>query len=549
MNATSDATPPVIKPAPPPQVVLRRLFLKLFLRGRSSRGLRKSTAPQSIGTKLIWTLLIYGIFGFGVVAVMNGQPLFTMSLFLHSATIIFLGMFVASSAGEVLFNKEEADILLHRPVASRTMLWAKVRVLVEVSLWLAGAFNLAALIVGAFRPEGGWLFPIAHVLSTVLEALFCTGGVVVVYQLCLRWFGRERLDGLMTTAQVVFAVAVVAGGQLPRFFMQFDGISRLNLKSWWVSLLPTAWFAGFDDAVAGSGAESSWLLAGLGLAATAGVLWIAFGKLAQDYEAGLQRLGETISRPRQQGGGRRWADVLASAPPLRWWLRDSVSRASFLLVTAYLLRDRDVKLRIYPGLAPVIVMPFIFLLQPGTGSGTGFGHDFGVAFSGAYLGLVPMMALNLLQYSQQWQASDIFRAAPMPGPAALCNGARRAVLCFLALPMLVVFGLITRLMHHDSTTLLLLLPGIMALPVYSMVPCLLGEAVPLSKPTEEAKSTSRGLKFIGVMMVSVAVSTVAYFAWAWGWFWWLMLVETVAVMVIYAGMRASLRTLQWSPAE
>ena len=248
----------------------------------------------------------------------NGQPLFTMSLFLHSTTIIFLGMFVASSAGEVLFNKEEADILLHRPVASRTMLWAKVRVLVEVSLWLAGAFNLAGLILGAFRTDGGWLFPIAHAMSTVLEALFCTGGVVVVYQLCLRWFGRERLDGLMTTAQVIFAIAVVVGGQLPRFFMQFHGFAQLNVHTWWVSLLPTAWFAGFDDAVAGSGAGSSWLLAGLGVAATAGVLWIAFGKLAEDYEAGLQRLGETISRPRRQGGGRRWADALASAPPLRW---------------------------------------------------------------------------------------------------------------------------------------------------------------------------------------------------------------------------------------
>jgi ABC-2 type transport system permease protein len=286
------------------------------------------------------------------------------------------------------------------------------------------------------------------------------------------------------------------------------------------------------------------------VAATAGVLWIAFGKLAEDYEAGLQRLGETVSRPKRQGGGRRWADVLAGAPPLRWWLRDSVSRASFLLVTAYLMRDRDVKLRIYPALAPVMVMPFIFLFQPGAGNGAGFGHDFGVAFSGAYLGMVPMMSLNVLQYSQQWQASDIFRVAPMAGPAALCNGARRAVLCFLTLPMLLVFGLITRLMHHDSSTLLLLLlPGMLALPVFAMVPCLMGEAVPLSKPTEEAKATSRGWKFFGIMMISMAVSGFAYFAWITGWFWWLMLVETVAVVAIYAGMRASLRTLQWSPAE
>ena len=52
-----------------------------------------------------------------------------------------------------------------------------------------------------------------------------------------------------------------------------------------------------------------------------------------------------------------------------------------------------------------------------------------------------LLALNLLQYSQHWQASDMFRAAPMPGPAPLCHGARQAVFWFLTFPLLVLFGL------------------------------------------------------------------------------------------------------------
>jgi hypothetical protein len=119
------------------------------------------------------------------------------AVYLHAMTFVFLGMFVASSAGEILFNKEEADILLHRPVSPKAMLWAKIRVLVEVSLWLAGAFNLVGLFV-EFGSHGNRRFPIAHLCSTTLQALFCTGCVVLVYQLCLRWFGRERLEGLMT---------------------------------------------------------------------------------------------------------------------------------------------------------------------------------------------------------------------------------------------------------------------------------------------------------------------------------------------------------------
>ncbi len=194
------------------------------------------------------------------------QHVFALAVYLHAMTFMFLGMFVASSAGEILFNKEEADILLHRPIDPRTMLWSKIRVLVEVSLWLAAAFNLAGLFAGIACPDGGWRWPLAHAVSTVLEALFCAGCVVLMYQLCLRWFGRERLDGLMTMVQVIVSVGFVLSGQIvPRIVFRFGKILTPNESSWWIGLLPPAWFAGFDDALAGSGAVLSWVLAGIGV--------------------------------------------------------------------------------------------------------------------------------------------------------------------------------------------------------------------------------------------------------------------------------------------
>src|SRR3954464_2966250 len=151
---------PVPRPAPPPERVLRRLFLTLFLRGRSSRGLQKEKAPKSIGSKLGLTLGLYALIGMVGLA-FHGQPVFGLSLYLHAMTLVFLGMFVAASAGEVLFNKEEADILLHRPVTPRALLWAKIAVLLEISLWLAGAFNLASMVAGAALSDRGWLFVLA----------------------------------------------------------------------------------------------------------------------------------------------------------------------------------------------------------------------------------------------------------------------------------------------------------------------------------------------------------------------------------------------------
>jgi hypothetical protein len=433
-------------------------------------------------------------------------------------------------------------------VSPRALLWAKISVLVQVSLWLAGAFNLGGFLAGLGASNGGWLFPVAHAISITLEALFCTGCVVLVYQLCLRWFGRERLEGLMTTAQVFVSIAAILSGQLlPRMMVgHFGELLAIGTRSWWIVLLPPAWFAGFDDAVAGSGAGHSWLFAALALAATTVVLGLAFGRLARDYETGLQTLSEAMpARPGRTR--RRWLDTLVKAPPLRWWLRDSVSRATFLLTGAYLLRDRDVKLRVYPGMAPILVFPIIFMVGSHKDR-----HDFGgfgVVFVGCYAALIPMMGLNLIQYSQQWHATDLFRAAPLPGPSPLCHGARRAVLCLLTLPLLFALSLLVWLLASDRSQLLLLLPGLIITPVYALIPCLGGKAVPLSQPPDEAKTAERGLVIIAVMIVTLLLSGLVVWAKSGGWFWWLVLAETILATGIYIGLYTSLATVRWPSPE
>lgn len=544
MNPTV-AAPPYVSPPPVQGKVLRKLYLTLFLRGRSARGLQKSGAPTTVARKLAFSLLFYGLYGAFAFFFMR-QNVLALSIYLHGMTFLFLGMFVASSAGEVLFNKEEADILLHRPVTARAMLWAKISVMIQVSLWLAMALNLIGMFVGG--RIGGWLYPVAHVFSTILESLFCTGLIVLTYQLCLRWFGRERLDGLMTTAQVFVSIFVIAGGQiLPRMMGDVTQATNSHLDSWWLGLLPPMWFASFDDALAGSGKMASWIFAGVGLIATSVVLALAFGKLAQSYEAGLQKLGENLP-PKPKKLRRRWINALINVPPLRWWLRDPVSRASFLLTTAYMTRDRDVKLRLYPGIAPILIMPLIFLLQDQAGGRVG-GSGFGLAFAGGFLGLIPMMAQNILQYSQQWQASDLFRIVPMAGPGSLCHGARKAVLLFLTLPLLLLLGAITLVLHVRLSQLALLLPGILSIPVFALLPGLMGKSLPLSQPPEDAKAANRGAVMIVTMLIPVTLAGVATWAWAQGWFQWLLLGEAIVVGLLYVVFRARLSRATWGTMD
>jgi ABC-2 type transport system permease protein len=547
MNPAPAELPPVMNPAPPQARTLRKLFLTIYLRGRSSRGLKLKTVPKSVGRKLALALGAYALFGvFTLQFLFTNQPLFALAIYAHSMTFIFLGMFVSSSAGEVLFNKDEADILMHRPITTKDLLWSKIRVMIQISLWLAGALNLVALVVGACTADGSILFPFIHIISTVLEALFCTGFVVLTYQLCLRWFGRERLDSLMTMTQVIVAVALVLAGQvLPRLMFQMSqsGLLQFNSRHWWLGLLPPAWFAGLDDTVAAHSNAGSWLLAGIALLATALVVWLAFVKLAENYGAGLQTIGESTVRSKTRSGSqRRWTEIIAAVPPLKWF--SPVSRAGFILTTAYLFRDRDVKLRVFPGIAPMLIIPFIFLLQDKQAM-----EGFGVAFSSAFLAMLPMLTLDMLQYSQQWQASDIFRVAPTNGPAELCSGARRAVLCVLAVPSIILVGFILWMVQHNISHLVLFLPGLMLAPVVSLVPAALGRGVPLSLPNEEIKSAGRSLKMFLVMFVAIGISGVASAAFKFGYLWWVILAEVVILLPLYFGLLVFVSRKRWKPLE
>ncbi|MEP6764464.1 MAG: hypothetical protein ABJB66_09150 [Gemmatimonadaceae bacterium] len=529
-----------------PEQALRRLYLTLFLRGRSARGIKLGSSPTSIGRKLATVLSFYALFGLFSLSFIH-QKVFLVATFAHAMTFVFLGLFVATTAGEVLFNKEEGDILLHRPIQPRVLLWAKVSVIVRVSLWLAGAFNLVAFLVGATASDGSWMFVPAHALSTALEALFTASTVVLVYQLCLRWLGREKLDTFMTATQVIGSVLLVLSGQLvPQLMIRNTGTSFVSVNHWWIGFLPPAWFAGFDDALAGSHAMASWGLAILGLAVTGVVVWLAFTQLADSYQSGLQSVAESsTSKPSRTR--RNSIVALTRIPPLSWWLRDSVSRASFVLTAAYLLRDRDVKLRVYPGLAPMLIMPVITML-PGRNGGMSTGA-FGVAFAGCYVGLVPLLALGMLEFSQQWQASDVFRLAPMKGPAPLAHGARRAVLFLLAFPLLCVFAAMALAFGRNASELILLLPGIIALPIFAMIPCLNGGGIPFSRPTDEGKAAGRNFKSIGVMFSSAILAGIAAFAYKASWFNFFLAGEATVVAVAYFAMRASVTNAHWKPIE
>jgi ABC-2 type transport system permease protein len=125
----------------------------------------------------------------------------------------------------------------------------------------------------------------------------------------------------------------------------------------------------------------------------------------------------------------------------------------------------------------------------------------------------------------------------------------RAVQCLLVIPFLLALGLMLLLTRAHPLQWWLLLPGLISLPAYSMIPASDGEAVPLSRPGDEAKSASRGLVMMGASFVSIVIAALAWWAWRTGWFWQFVAVEAAIAIFLYVGMRRSMLRLTWSSLE
>jgi hypothetical protein len=467
---------------------------------------------------------------------------------LHAVTLLFASLTLAGSAGTMLFVREESEILLHRPVHPAELLRAKCSVLIAFSLLLALALNAAGLVTSLWNRGNAWWFPAVHALTTVQLMLFSAAAIVLVYNVCLRWFGRERLDNLLALVQTLLTIAMVAGSQLVPRALGAASLEQVDLTRPWILLIPPVWFGALDTLLCGAAPfERVWLPAAIGVAATALLAWLAFVRLGAAYGIGLMALGESQERL-SDGPTRRRLGRVTTLPPLRWWLRDPVERHAFVLASAYLVRDRETKLKVYPSLAPLLVMPIVLGLGMDR-RGVEGGEVAGV-FALGYVVIVPIQALILLHRSEHWRAADLFRLAPVAHWTPLFHGARKAVVCWLALPALALVAALIALLRGTWSPLLIALPMLVAVLVCSFVPGLVGAWLPLSKPNTDPRDSALGCAVLGGVMAGVMMlGALASWLHGLGWFWPFLAATLFLGFGLQALFVARLRARRWRPVE
>jgi hypothetical protein len=458
-------------------------YLRMSFRGRASQAFAGQLAGRPVG--MVWLFSMYvAIGGATVPAARAGADPFTYALITQFMTWTMCGLSLIAEAGDALFAPAEPDVLGHRPVAPNVLLAAKVTVLFAFACSLAFAQNLLPTATIALR-ESAWAAGV-HVVVVALAVAAITAIVTCVYAVAARVVPRERFDDVAAWSQIALAIAFVSIALVvPRSAFRPDGV-RIDPGGWLMMALPPAWFAALDALVA-TRMPGVAHLAAAAVTALGALALLAWGPM-------LARLADAIAHVQDERCGRRVRPMPSGEHwPLRAWLRDPVERAAFQLATAYLRRDREVRLRLRPSLVVFALLPLSGLVME-----EAHGSHLAPLASLCLLVMVPGVAMEALRISSHPVASELFAVVPIAGTAGVFHGVRKAAIWYvlpaIALSLVLALAIV-------PGGVVLALPGVFALPVLALVPGLFGPYVPLSLP----KALGQQAVANGVLLASSTV--------------------------------------------
>jgi len=518
----------------PDPAQVRALFVATLRRAtRSTMTASRRGKPRG----LYFLLVMYAVMGlmFGLLAFIHPDA-FTFSLVVCSATFMMTGMTLVAESSTLLFDPRDHDILGHRPIHPRTLLAARSLSLVALSLVLSLALNLVPTVTGLFTRDARPWFPLVHLVTLVIMSVFTAGTVVFVYAVLARLVSRRTFDTIASWTQVAITVVLIVSYQIvPRLMDRLQGF-RIEAAHPVLMFLPPTWFASLSMLMLGTvSGLRMWTMAMMALLFTIGLAWAANRYLAAGFVRQVAALGETSApeatprvvarRAARARGASRGAPTGAVMGAM---LPDPVERGAFRLARAYLARDRDMRMRIYPSLAMIVVFPVIAILDPQRNSRLG-------AIMAVFMaGTLPASAMMTFKMSPHYQAAELFRYAPIRGTAALFHGVRKAMVLFLAVPGVLLGGTILWFGLPDRRVLLLAIPALMAIPTLSLIDGLAGDYLPLSMAPTGGR---QGAINIGIMIASFVTLAVlaglAAWAQATGWLWQMAAVELAALLVLH----------------
>ena len=381
---------------------------------------------------------------FLAVSIVGKTTPFLYAMLVLAYTMVMTAFTVIMEFSRVIISPDDSDVLMFRPVSSRTFFLARLANLLLYTGLMGSALCLIPSFIGLGVTGTAWHFPLIYFPISILACWMSAACVVRVYTVLLTVFKTQRLKDIIAAVQIAVTFVIFFAYQLiPRAATGMMSTGR-DLESAWLYAAPPAWFAGAVQMLSGNGRSLDLRLMVLALGGLILLALVAFRRISLDYAAliaGPEEIQSTDHKGIRSTRTHSWSFW-------RWLERlvpSGQARAGFGLTCDLLRRDRNVKMGVYP----VFGIPFAVMLlavlegevvdpfQTDALASLGSFSTMGVFF---IFFMIFFLLMSVL-YAADWQAGWVFKAAPIPSAGRLWMGVKLAVLVRLMLPFFVLLGL------------------------------------------------------------------------------------------------------------
>lgn len=402
----------------------------------------KQKQQKENSNPMLMTQIIYAAFGLFI-----GMMIFTLKslvlnmIFIHAYILFMMSMTMITDFSSVLLDTADNQIILPKPVNSKTLFAAR---LVHILVYLLQfTIALAAFPLLFIFIKFGLLTGLASIITILLTVAFAVFLTYLLYALILQFSNEQKVKDIVGYFQIFMTIFFAVGFQvIPRLinFDQFSASFHLHTYSYF---LPPVWMALTIEAVQQHNFDPIHLTM-----ITAAVMiplftfWLMISYLAPSFAKKLAALNTDNSTPKIA------APTLKSTKNISEKIASIIcpsktESASFETVWKITGRDKNFKMQFYPSLAYILVFIFIFVFKSGQNVQALWNNLSGTKMFLFFI-YMPMFSIAgsmaFITISENFQASWIYQSAPVAQPGYLISGGIKAILTkFFILIYLIMF--------------------------------------------------------------------------------------------------------------
>ncbi len=419
----------------------------LMDRRRIRVSMKQKPSKKEPKNQILVSQIIYAILGIFVGAIIfYTKDLITSMILIHSYILFMMAMTLITDFSTVLLDTTDNQIILPRPVSSKTFFISRLVHILVYLLQFTVALSLFPIIFSCI--QFGILVGIATIVTVLLSVAMAVFFTYLLYGLILKISTEQKIREVINWFQIVLTIFFAVGYQIIPRLIDFNNLSIGNTIHWYSYFIPPYWMAYTLQTIQQLTLNKTHIIMLL-LACIVPVFtfWIMIKFLAPSFSKKIASMGNASTQQNIHGNliieqKKTLVDNLSAKI-----CSNKTEQSGFELTWKMMARDKSFKVQFYPSLAYILVFAFIFVFNRGENISEIWAK---LNTTKMYLWFVylPMFtitsAIALIATNENFAASWIYLSSPLQQPGSLISGGLKAILAKFFIPIFIVlfaFGL------------------------------------------------------------------------------------------------------------